>query len=60
LDGRRLAYVDALIAFYKTLADLDAAGVKTGVRMAELTDAALLAYDEARGTYLGVSRGNGV
>ena len=54
----RLAYVDALIAFYKTLADLDAAGVKSGVRVAELTDgqrAALRAYDEAREAYLGAS-----
>jgi hypothetical protein len=52
---RRLTYVDALIGFYKTLADLDAAGVKSGVRVAELTDAqraALLAYDEAREAYL--------
>jgi hypothetical protein len=52
---RRLAYVDALIGFYKTLADLDAAGVTTGVRVAELTDAqraALLAYDTAREAYL--------
>ncbi len=56
---RRLAYVDSLIAFYKTLADLEAAGVREGVRVAELTDgqrAALRAYDEARAAYLGVGR----
>lgn len=55
---RRLVYVDALIAFYKALADLEAAGIKVGVRVAELTDgqrAALLAYDEAREAYLAAS-----
>jgi hypothetical protein len=58
----RLAYVDALIAFYKTLADLDAAGVTSSVRVAQLTDgqrAALRAYDEARAAYLGASCDHG-
>jgi hypothetical protein len=60
---RRLAYVDALIAFYKALADLDAAEVKSGVRLADLTDAqraALRAYDEARQAYLGANSQYGV
>lgn len=59
---RRLAYVDALIAYYKTLAELDAAGVESGARVAELTDArraARLVYDVAREAFLEASRDSG-